>query len=46
MKQYKQRAVIAFTVESKDINKIQKIIDFAKGIDVAVDYRSLKMVCR
>lgn len=46
MKQYKQRAVMAFTVESKDLNKIQKIIDFAKGIDVAVDYRSLKMVYR
>lgn len=46
MKQGKQRAVMSFTVDNKDLHKIQEIIDFAKGLNVVVDYKSLNTVFR
>lgn len=46
MKQGRQRAVISFTVDNKDLHKIQEIIDFAKGLNVDVVYKSLNTVFR
>lgn len=46
MKQGKLRAVMSFTVDSKDLHKIQKIIEFAEGLNVVVDYKSLNTVFR
>lgn len=45
-KGYLQRATITLTVASKDINKISHIINYAVGLGIDVEYKSLKPVCR
>lgn len=44
--EYLQRATITMTVKSKDISKISHIIDYAVGLGIEVDYKSLKPVCK
>ena len=44
--EYLQRATLTITVPSKDLIKIQKVIDYTKSIGADVSYKSLKSVSR
>lgn len=44
--EYLQRATIVITVPSKDLDKIQKVLDYTKGLGADVSYKSLKSVTR